>query len=190
MRILSIDPGVVNLGWRGVEGRCGNSAQKPLMNVVAYVCENTTRACTVRGCTLPKTRELWDRLEHTYAHALRDHAEAADHIVLERQPPGGLGEVVSFFYSKHKGKVIRVHPRSMHAHFGISGYDYDGRKGRTEALAPQWIPELVGSMHRAHDVADAVAMAWYFFETEREPAAHVASHEWMDRFKFGATDAV
>ena len=183
MRLLSIDPGVVNLGWAVVQG-CRES-----MRVVAYGCENTTRACTVRGCRLPRTRELWDRLEHTYAHVLAPHAAAADRILLERQPPGGLGEVVSFFYSKHKDKVVRIHPRSMHAHFRIGHHDYDGRKACTERLASQWIPELLDprapTARRVHDVADAVAMAQFYFATTLPPQrAPVGADDWLGRFAY------
>jgi hypothetical protein len=190
LRLLSIDPGVTHLGWCVARGRTSHGVSSGTkgasMEVLAHGTEDTTRPCRVPGCAIPKTRELWDRLGHTWAHTLREHAEAADHVLVERQPPGGLGEVVSFVYERvGLGKIVRIHPRSMHKFYGIGHYDYDGRKVCTEAIAANWIPDLRGGGdERVHDVADAVAMAWFFLSTRAPPPPPaVAPHDWMDAFR-------
>ena len=182
LRILSIDPGIVNLGWCLARG-----LPRGAMGVVAHGCEDCTK--TIPGCAPPRSRELWDRLTHVYEHRLRDHAEAADVILCERQPIGGLSEVVSYFYSKHPDKLERVHPRSMHCFYNIQAYDYDGRKRCTQTIAKNFIPELccgsLGPGRRAHDVADAVAQAWFWLSTRPHtpPTERVVVHDW-DRFAF------
>ena len=187
MRVLSIDPGIVNLGWCVAVGEPRGTD----MQIETYGSEDVTRSCYRPDCDLPRTRELWDRLEHAYAHVLEPHCTAVDRIVIERQPPGGLTEVVSFFYSKHRAKVNIVHPCSMHTFYGIGGHPYDDRKRCTEAIAAKWVTDLhCGDGRRVHDVADAVAFAWYFLCAVEPPPPTIPPppHAW-DAFRYHiATD--
>lgn len=177
--ILAIDPGILNLGWVLVRGRHRDGRRPAEMAVVRHGLENLTRPCREPGCTLPRSRELWDRLGHTHAVP----CDEADVIVVERQPPGGLGEVVSFFYERHGPKVVRVHPRSMHAFYGISGFNYDGRKACVENIARNWLA-FKGTENRCHDIADAACMAFFYLSTTPPPHPTVAPPHWMDAFRY------
>ena len=162
------------------------------MTIDAYGNENITKSCTTRGCRLRRSRELWDRLTHADEHVIRPHASRADYVLLERQPPGGLGEVTGFFYSQYLASAIFVHPRSVHKFFGIGGYSYDGRKIMSVNIARKWIPCIDSGENknrRMHDVADAVCIAWYWASIQMTPVlgsddkpVHPAA--WMDVFKY------
>ena len=191
LRILSIDAGILNLGWC-VADACPRLGQ---ITVCAYGNEDVTEPCRVPGCTLPHTKELWDRLGHVHEHTLRGYAEEADHVLLERQPPGGLGEVTAFFYSKYRAKTTYVHPRSMHRFYGMGSMTYDKRKEHVlHEVTSRWIPDLdCGPGRRGHDVADAVCMVNFFCSTARRPTrtpppppttTTTTAFTWMDEFQF------
>ena len=184
VRVVAIDPGIVNLAWV-----VATVSFNPVrMVVMAYGNEDTTRECVVPGCGLKRSRELWDRLRHTDEHVIRPHAATADHVLVERQPPQGLGEVSSFFYSRYPQTEL-VHPRSVHKYFGIGGFDYAGRKVMSVKIAQNWIPDLSCGGRRTHDVADAVCIAWYWANAQAPPPAPAArpkcpATQWMDVFKY------
>jgi hypothetical protein len=184
MRIVAIDPGILNLAWVAA-----TLTFRPLrMTVDAYGNEDVTRPCAVRGCELRHTRELWDRLAHVDAHTIRAYAAVADRVLLERQPPGGLGEVTGFFYSRYPTATF-VHPRSVHKFLGIGGFGYDGRKVMSVKIARAWIPALnCGPDRRTHDVADAACMAWFWANQQVVPVMGpdkraVVPEAWMDVFR-------
>ena len=203
-RILAIDAGILNLGWAVAEYTTHRVSD---LRVLAYGNEDVTRACRVEGCSLPHSRELWDRLHHTHAHVLRDYAEEADTVLLERQPPGGLGEVTAFFYSMYRDKATYIHPRSMHTHYGMGHLGYDDRKRHMLGVARQWVPHLdCGVDRRTHDVADALGMMGFWLHRQQNPVVPgrqrttgrptprctlvspvvsppVSPPHWMDRFK-------
>ena len=109
-RILAIDPGIVNLAWASVQI---TSLDPVALAVRAYGNEDVTRRCRRPDCALDKTSvELWDRLTHVDAHVIGPEIARADRVLLERQPPGGLGEVTAFFYAHYRDKVEFVPPRA------------------------------------------------------------------------------
>jgi hypothetical protein len=203
-KVLAIDAGILNLGWACMRGQAPGrhvpaARRRPQhFEVTTYGSEDTTQSCRVRDCKLPRTNELWDRLAHTHEHVLQEWCHWADHIVLERQPPGGLGEVNAFFYNLYRDKVTKVSPRSVHCFFGIQGFDYDGRKVATTTISRDWVDTDIdcGRGRRVHDVADALAMGYYFLATKApHPAPSSTSSlvvmpgAWMDRFMYDDSGA-
>ena len=183
-RIVAVDPGILNLAWVAA-----TVTFRPVrMTVTAYGNEDVTRPCAVPGCELRRSRELWDRLRHTDEHVIRAHAARADHVLLERQPPQGLGEVTGFFYSRYPTAAF-VHPRSVHKFLGVGGFGYEGRKVMSVKIARNWIPDLdCGEGRRMHDVADAVCMVWFWAHQQAAPVLGpqgrpVAPTAWMDAFR-------
>jgi hypothetical protein len=87
--------------------------------------------------------------------------EAADTILIERQPPGGLTNIEVLLHYMFKDKVILVSPVSMHTHFGMRHLNYEERKERTVSIADKYIDGEI-PYERKHDIADALCMIVYY----------------------------
>ena len=93
-----------------------------------------------------------------------DHKEwfdAAEHILIERQPPGGLQHIEVLLHYMFRDKVTLVNPVSLHAHFGIRHLSYEERKERTTSIAEKYIKDGI-PYERKHDIGDAMCMIVYF----------------------------
>jgi len=86
--------------------------------------------------------------------------EAADTILIERQPPGGFTNIEILLHYMFKDKVVLVSPVSMHTHFGMRHLNYEERKERTISIANKYLNEDI-PYDRKHDIADALCMIVY-----------------------------
>lgn len=108
-----------------------------------------------------------------------DHAflfDAADVVLIERQPPHGLKAIEVLMHFMHKSKVVLVSPNSLHTHFGMGHLNYEQRKERVEKIASHYIKHLECPWERKHDIADAVCMVVYY---QFRHTVH-----FFDRFRF------
>ena len=103
--------------------------------------------------------------------------EAADTILIERQPPGGFTNIEVLLHYMFKDKVVLVSPVSMHTHFGMRHLNYEERKERTVSIADKYIDGEI-PYERKHDIADALCMIVYY--------NFKVSVHFFDRFRFDA----
>lgn len=125
-----------------------------------------------KKCPLYHTKTFCDWMNHAYQENM-DFFEAADYILIERQPPAGLTAVEQLIFSRWRDKAILVHPRSMHKFFNIGGYDYEQRKVYTEKIARMNLddPELqeqLGFYGRAHDIADSICLMLFWIKIQQD----------------------
>jgi hypothetical protein len=60
-------------------------------------------------------------------------------------------------------KSILIHPRSVHAHFHMSGFDYDTRKDYSIRIASKYISaDILKKYERAHDITDSILFTMFF----------------------------
>ena len=90
----------------------------------------------------------------------QDIFDAAEKILIERQPPGGFTNIEILLHYMFKDKVSLISPVSMHTHFGMRHLDYDQRKERTVSIAEKYIEDDI-PYERKHDIADALCMIIY-----------------------------
>jgi hypothetical protein len=106
--------------------------------------------------------------------------DSAEHILIERQPPGGFQNIEVLLHYMFRDKVTLVNPVSMHSHFGIGHLNYEQRKERTTSIAEKYLPEgEVIPYERKHDIGDAVCMIAYF---NFRKSVHI-----FDRYRFTRT---
>lgn len=131
MLIVSIDIGIEHLGLIA-----GTLHPNYNINTIIH-CElvDLTRHCTKKGCTLPHSNTITDRMIHFF-DSYDSLLSQADCILIERQMPcSGLVAIQSLIHYKYREKSTLVSPNSMHAFYGIGHLDYEGRKRATIMLA-------------------------------------------------------
>ena len=145
MKILAIDIGYHNMGLVLAESLTGPKI------VVEYM-----KKVSLEDYKYLKTNDFVDLLPLF----VEDHQhlfDAAEKILIERQPPGGFTNIEILLHYMFKDKVKLVSPVSMHTHFGIRHLDYEERKERTVSLAQKFLNEDI-PYERKHDIADAMCM--------------------------------
>ena len=149
MKVLAIDIGYHNMGLVLAESDAGPKIE------VEYV-----KKVSLEDYKYLKSNDMVDLVPLF----VEDHQEvfnAADKILIERQPPGGFTNIEILLHYMFKDKVSLISPVSMHTHFGMRHLDYDQRKERTVSIAEKYI---VGEIpyERKHDIADALCMIVYY----------------------------
>jgi len=124
-------------------------------------------------CKLHHTKTMCDYLEHIFQmhSAIFD---AADHILIERQPPQGLVSVEQLIFSKYRYKSELISPNAMHSWIGWRrlNLDYDQRKDRSISYARQYLIgverdyllEYFERYERKHDISDAICLFSFWLE--------------------------
>jgi hypothetical protein len=157
-------------------------------------------------CKLYHSRDACDRVDH-FVQNHQDMLDAAEVILIERQPLGGLMHVEQLLYSRYRDKAILCSPNSLHKWMGINILDYDHRKEETVLRAHSYLCQLphYEKEERKHDMADAACLLMHYcsvqhsvckkkLEAARRKAEYdrVASvlhncdsvGDWFDSFKF------
>jgi hypothetical protein len=165
MKVLAIDIGYHNMGLVLADSDAGPKIE------VEYV-----KKVSLEDYKYLKSNDMVDLVPLF----VEDHQEvfnAADKILIERQPPGGFTNIEILLHYMFKDKVSLISPVSMHTHFGMRHLDYDQRKERTVSIAEKYISGEI-PYERKHDIADALCMIVYYnFRT----TVHL-----FDKFKFFA----
>lgn len=107
----------------------------------------------------------------------RSWFDSAEHILIERQPPGGFQNIEVLLHYMFREKAVLINPVSLHSHFGIGHLNYEQRKERTTSIAEKYIPVI--PYERKHDIGDAVCMIVYF---NFRKSVHI-----FDRYRFTRT---
>lgn len=145
MKILAIDIGYHNMGLVLAESLTGPKI------VVEYM-----KKVSLEDYKYLKTNDFVD-LVPLFVEDHQHLFDAAEKILIERQPPGGFTNIEILLHYMFKDKVKLVSPVSMHTHFGIRHLDYEERKERTVSLAQKFLNEDI-PYERKHDIADAMCM--------------------------------
>ena len=163
MKILAIDIGYHNMGLVLAESLTGPKI------VVEYM-----KKVSLEDYKYLKTNDFVD-LVPLFVEDHQHLFDAAEKILIERQPPGGFTNIEILLHYMFKDKVKLVSPVSMHTHFGIRHLDYEERKERTVSLAQKFLNEDI-PYERKHDIADAMCMIMY-------DNFHCTTHI-LDRFRY------
>lgn len=119
----------------------------------------TVFACNRLTCDLQHKHMAADWVAHV-VRRFSDEFGAADEVIIERQPPGGLRDVeqVLFQTFRHKARVLQ--PQTMHRHVGLGpSATYDTRKDKTVEVASKYYPVLTTRFaDKPDDVADAICL--------------------------------
>ena len=148
MKILAIDIGYHNMGLVLADSEAGPKIE------VEYV-----KKVSLGDYKYIQSNDFVDLIP-LFVEDHRHIFDAADKILIERQPPGGFQNIEILLHYMFKDKVTLVSPVSMHTHFGMRHLDYDQRKERTVSIAEKYIEGEI-PYERKHDIADALCMIVY-----------------------------
>ena len=149
MKILAIDIGYHNMGLVLAESLTGPKI------VVEYM-----KKVSLEDYKYLKTNDFVD-LVPLFVEDHQHLFDAAEKILIERQPPGGFTNIEILLHYMFKDKVTLISPVSMHMHFGMRHLDYEERKERTVLIAEKYLDDEI-PYERKHDIADALCMIVYF----------------------------
>ena len=151
MRVLGIDPGLINVGWAIVENG----------KLVTCGVFNMTHKVPV------KERKQYARLVRRFMRYKM--FRTCDVVVIERQMSGKLRVVANSFLCFNWGKSYLVSPRAVRNHHGISMRNYKANKRASIARVPRYMTgRQVARFREAKkrdDMADAILIALYWYET-------------------------
>lgn len=151
MRVLGIDPGLINVGWAIVENG----------KLVTCGVFNMTHKVPV------KERKQYARLVKRFMRYKM--FRTCDVVVIERQMSGKLRVVANSFLCFNWGKSYLVSPRAVRNHHGISMSNYKANKRASVARVPRYMTgRQVARFREAKkrdDMADAILIALYWYET-------------------------
>lgn len=182
-KVLSIDIGIVNLGF--VFAEIGNSINIIDCNRVdiTYVKHNTIKRC---DCKLFHENCIPDYLDH-FVQENNTFFEEADIILIERQPPVGITNVQDLLFTRFRSKVKLISPRTIHKYFYMSK-DYDVRKIQSEKISSEYLSEFdnFSKNVRKHDISDAMLiLIWYY--KKNKPVERILDFE---KFRFNFTEKI
>jgi hypothetical protein len=177
LKILSIDIGIINLGYVYSEGL--NVLQCNRVNITK-VKHNKVCYC---NCKLHHDFCIPDYLDHF----IQEHSnifENSDIILIERQPPVGITNVQDLLFTKFRNKVKLVSPNTIHKFFKMTKGDYDTRKIESLQLTNEYLQEFTTFQNneRKHDISDAMLMIIYYLKINEKPLKKV-KHV-FDTYKF------
>jgi hypothetical protein len=161
MNILSIDIGILNLGFV----YC-NIYDNGKINVIdcdkidiTIMRHHTVPFC---DCILNHDNCFPDYLEHFFQEYSSMFTNA-DIILLERQPIRGITNVQDLILSKFRYKTLLISPKSVHKHFYMSKL-YESRKKESQKIAQEYLltNEKYVNLNRKHDISDAMLIIIYY----------------------------
>ena len=182
MKILSIDVGIINLGY--VFAEIHSVFYKNLSLKTRYSQENNFNINVIEcnkiditnvkhssvkqcDCKLHHDRCIPDYLDHF----IQNHVQlfdSADMIIIERQPPVGITNVQDLLFKLFRDKVLLISPNSVHKYFGLSK-DYIVRKTESEDIAKKYLLNFsnFNNNTRKHDISDAMLMIIYYYKLNK-----------------------
>ena len=185
-KVLSIDIGIVNLGYVYSEITFDQVPQtskyKNLLNNQKHNTELTKKNINIVDCNrIDITKMKHNRVQRCDCklhheccipdyldHFIQEHSgyfTNCDLLILERQPPVGITNVQDLLFTKFRDKVLLVSPNSVHKYFGLDS-NYDTRKIESETIATEYLGNKGNYLlnHRKHDISDALLMILYFYK--------------------------
>jgi hypothetical protein len=162
--ILSIDIGINHLGISYFEIYEDYTIKEILWIDLINITEFT---CNRAKCPFYHDKTITDWLCHVF-EMNRGFFENSDHILIERQPPVGLVAVEQIIFAAYRDKAILISPNSVHKHFNMSKYDYEGRKNVSERIALYYLDKFYDFKeqyyfyNRRHDISDSILFVVYW----------------------------
>lgn len=185
---LSIDVGIVHLALVLIRISPQFELERIAWHQLLDIRKMRHRRIRHRTCQLGHTATITDRMAHVYQEY--EHIfQAAERILVERQPPMGLQAVQESLFSHWREKIEIISPSNMHHHFHLSN-SYEARKVQTTNIARDFFYAKSNTLYRqgkaledsstelacrfesyldkrnkvekrSHDVADAICIAVY-----------------------------
>jgi hypothetical protein len=166
MKVLSIDIGIINLGY--VYAKLSQTIQVMECNKIdiTNMVHNRVPLCK---CCLEHDKCIPDYLDH-FIQEYQDLFDKADIILIERQPPVGITNIQDLLFVRFRKKVKLVSPNSVHKYFKMDK-DYDTRKEESEKMSLSYLNHFLSFQQneRKHDISDAMLMIVYYFNTLPKP---------------------
>ena len=161
--LVGVDIGVTNFAF--VCAKVTVNLKEIQITKVARVDLAKYDQCTESGCSIKRHgKDASCRIQHL----VREYTDilAADILVVEQQPPGGIKDVEHSLVTLAETSGIDVKlvsPRSMHSHYGIQHKSYQNRKQWTQQHFERTVGLITGfsEEHRKHDIADAWCLLTY-----------------------------
>ena len=197
--IVSLDVGIVHLGmsvtlldesWRIID-----VIWVSLTDVTTFPCGQTHGTGPSDKCPYYHDRGACDWIAH-FIEDNRGFFEAADVILIERQPPTGLVGIEQILFAANRAKAHLVSPNSVHKFHHIGDRNYIQRKVESTRIATELLMsdlvknsgELVEQMGwyvRQHDIGDSLTQMLYWiskkqaeYDAEQEHKRFIATtHE-------------
>jgi Holliday junction resolvasome RuvABC endonuclease subunit len=175
MIAVGVDIGVLHLAVAVV--RAGPHWEDATVQAVEVINTRTLEHNRVprSACTLHHTGMAVDRVAHVTQERSALFA-AAEVIIVERQPPGGLRDVEQVLVAMFRDKAVVMAPQTMHAFIGSSGLPYAERKEVAIAFAEGHVPHLRTTFpSKTDDAADAVCLALTWVHKQHQQWARTAA---------------
>jgi hypothetical protein len=198
MKILSIDIGIINLGFIFAEiNEFEKSFKKeyyttPLTEYIKILKCNRVNITTVGhtnvkwcDCKLLHDNCIPDYLDH-FIQEYQEMFDSADVIIIERQPPIGITNVQDLLFVKFRHKVKLISPNSVHKYFNQSK-DYSIRKTESENISNIYLSEFYNysDNERKHDMSDAMLMIIYYYNTLlKKQVIFLESFNFLEKFRY------
>jgi hypothetical protein len=169
--VTSIDVGLVNLGMVMVELRDDYTWNELLFADRIDLTDMPHHTVPRKECTLFHTNDAVDRVEH-FIQEYKSYFDDSDHILIERQPLGGLVHVEQLLYRAFRNKTLLCSPNAVHKHFQMAKGDYDKRKQQSTRIAMPYLenhPVLKTCANRIHDISDSICLVlWWISGKQKE----------------------
>jgi hypothetical protein len=183
MKVLSIDVGIINLGYVYADLKFDNNITISKYSLRQYYLDENflieVLDCNRVNITNMKhsVMKFCDcKLHHDYCipdyldHFIQEHLEmfdTSDLIIIERQPPMGVTNVQDLLFSKYRHKVVLMNPGRIIKYFTMSR-DYSKRKMESEKIASKYLCSFSNFYNniRKHDISDAMLMLIYYYSTK------------------------
>ena len=175
MKILAIDVGLLHLA--SIFVRLANDyleRKDVILEEEISLCDlvditELVSECKDPNCELYHDKIICDYMMHLFKK-FRTTFEAADLILVERQPPTGLVAVQELIMREYRSKSLLISPTAMLNFFGILHFEYLERKDHTEQIAMKYLGSLKVFVfnERRHDMADAFCILYYYLSIKRK----------------------
>lgn len=163
--ILVLDIGVIHLGLLIAEVSEDFSRHDILFVDLINITHFKHSTISSEECTLYHTRNFADWVDH-FLQENRAFFDAADLILIEKQPPQGFVVVEQLIFGKFRAKTQLINPRQVHAYLNFTHLDYEKRKEFACKIADHELPpHLLEQTHfydRRHDIGDCVCMLLFY----------------------------
>ncbi len=188
MKIVSVDIGIFHLGVVEAEAYTNMELRK-ITKVSLVNIKDLCVKCPGCGCGLRHSLCFIDYLDHLFQ--VYPCFDAADRIIIERQPPAGFIVIQELIMNKYRDKVELISPNSVHKHFTIGHLDYEDRKVESTRTATETLGYEI-PYERKHDIGDAVCQLLFYLDSKNpnkgrtiESFAYVDTSA-LDRWRFVA----
>ena len=205
MKVLSIDVGIINLGYVFAEISFSNNITINKYSLRQYYLDEEflieVLDCNRVNITNMKhsIMKFCDcKLHHDYCipdyldHFIQEHSEMFDTselIIIERQPPMGVTNVQDLLFTKYRNKVMLMNPGRIIKYFMMSR-DYSKRKMESEKIASKYLCSFSNFYNniRKHDISDAMLMLIYYYSTKNKELFNNSRKKVVldfEQFRFG-----